>query len=164
MSNKKSQAAMEFLMTYGWALLVVLIAIVALAFFGMLNPEKFIPTKCEMAPGLTCMGYNAVTDDLDISDGSVKDNITILLNNGRGNLMTNVTINVTNCLNKDNSDDTIDHISNGETAKFLITCEGLIPSTRFSSSLVIKYHELSGETYLSHVKKGQIAVDVEHIE
>jgi len=39
--NKKGQAAMEFLMTYGWALLVVLIAIGALAFFGVLNPSRF---------------------------------------------------------------------------------------------------------------------------
>ena len=30
---RKSQAAMEFLMTYGWAILVVLVAIGALAYF-----------------------------------------------------------------------------------------------------------------------------------
>ena len=46
--HKKSQAAMEFLMTYGWAILVVLAAIAALAYFGVLNPElsphiKFSP-------------------------------------------------------------------------------------------------------------------------
>lgn len=37
MKNKKSQAAMEFLMTYGWAILVVLAAIAALAYFGVLK-------------------------------------------------------------------------------------------------------------------------------
>ena len=36
--HKKSQAAMEFLMTYGWAILVVLVAIGALAYFGVLSP------------------------------------------------------------------------------------------------------------------------------
>jgi len=51
---KKSQAAMEFLMTYGWAILVVLVAIAALAYFGVLSPEKFLPdrpisdVKCEV--------------------------------------------------------------------------------------------------------------------
>jgi uncharacterized protein (UPF0333 family) len=37
--RKKSQAAMEFLMTYGWAIIVVLVAISALAYFGVLSPK-----------------------------------------------------------------------------------------------------------------------------
>ena len=37
MRNNKSQAAMEFLMTYSWAILVVLVAIGALAYFGVLG-------------------------------------------------------------------------------------------------------------------------------
>ena len=40
---KKGQAAMEFLMTYGWAILVVLAAIAALAYFGVLSPARFLP-------------------------------------------------------------------------------------------------------------------------
>lgn len=43
--NKKSQAAIEFLMTYGWAILVVLIAVGALAYFGVLNKEKILPSN-----------------------------------------------------------------------------------------------------------------------
>lgn len=38
MKQKKAQAAMEFLMTYGWAILVVLVAIGALAYFGVIDP------------------------------------------------------------------------------------------------------------------------------
>lgn len=34
----KGQAAMEFLMTYGWAILVVLACIGALTYFGVLKP------------------------------------------------------------------------------------------------------------------------------
>ena len=43
---KKAQAALEFLMTYGWAILVVLAAIGALAYFGVLSPSNFLPSKC----------------------------------------------------------------------------------------------------------------------
>jgi hypothetical protein len=43
--NKKGQAAMEFLMTYGWAILVVLAAIAALAYFGVLSPQKLLPER-----------------------------------------------------------------------------------------------------------------------
>ena len=53
--GKKSQAAMEFLMTYGWAILVVLAAIAALAYFGVLSPEKFLPEKCLIETGFTCI-------------------------------------------------------------------------------------------------------------
>lgn len=43
MKNKKSQAVMEFLMTYGWAVLVILVAIGALTYFGVLSPERILP-------------------------------------------------------------------------------------------------------------------------
>ncbi len=54
---KKGQAAMEFLMTYGWALLVVLAAVAALAYFGVLSPNKFLPEQCQFpaSSGLTCL-------------------------------------------------------------------------------------------------------------
>ncbi len=53
--GSKAQAAMEFLMTYGWALLVVLVAIGALAFFGVLSPGQFLPDQCVLFAGVTCV-------------------------------------------------------------------------------------------------------------
>ncbi len=42
MKNKKAELdIIEFLLTYGWAILIVLIAIGALAYFGVLSPEDF---------------------------------------------------------------------------------------------------------------------------
>ena len=43
---------MEFLMTYGWAILVVLAAIGALAYFGVLSPDRFLPEKCTLPSGV----------------------------------------------------------------------------------------------------------------
>jgi len=51
---KRAQAAMEFLMTYGWAILVVLAAIGALAYFGVLSPGNLLPHKCEFS---ACLSY-----------------------------------------------------------------------------------------------------------
>jgi len=51
MMNKKGQndGAMEFLMTYGWAILVVLAAIGALAYFGILGgPLNCACTGCNI--------------------------------------------------------------------------------------------------------------------
>ena len=41
MNNKKGQATMEFLATYGWAILVVLCAIGVLLYFGVIDPDSF---------------------------------------------------------------------------------------------------------------------------
>src|SRR3989339_453464 len=57
MITRKSQAALEFLMTYGWAILVVLVAIGALAYFGVLSPDKFLPAKCQLPAGIACTDF-----------------------------------------------------------------------------------------------------------
>ena len=53
---RKAQAAMEFLMTYGWAILVVLAAIAALAYFGVLSPSKMLPETATGFTGLMAPG------------------------------------------------------------------------------------------------------------
>ncbi|MEA2036068.1 MAG: hypothetical protein U9O94_01060 [Nanoarchaeota archaeon] len=80
--NKKGQAAMEFLMTYGWAILVVLVAIGALAYFGVLSPDKFLPEKCVISSGsgLFCANFNVATASDDIVlliKNSLSDPVTI---------------------------------------------------------------------------------------
>ncbi|MBI5803364.1 hypothetical protein HY448_01620 [Candidatus Pacearchaeota archaeon] len=50
--NKKSQA-IDFIMTYGWAILVVLVAIAALAYFGGLSPNKSKQEEKEFIPVYT---------------------------------------------------------------------------------------------------------------
>ena len=62
--DKRAQAAMEFLMTYGWAILVVLVAIGALAYFGVLSPEKFLPSSCSLPSGLGCIDHKATATGL----------------------------------------------------------------------------------------------------
>lgn len=52
---KKGQAAMEFLMTYGWAILVVIAAIAALAYFGVLDPARLLPERCQSSAGMDCV-------------------------------------------------------------------------------------------------------------
>jgi hypothetical protein len=54
--KRKGQAALEFMMTYGWAILVVLAAIGALSYFGVLNPSKFTPDSCLGTSGVSCAG------------------------------------------------------------------------------------------------------------
>ena len=83
--KQRGQAAMEFLMTYGWAILVVLIAIGALAYFGVLNPSRFLPRSCTLMPGLDCDEFK-----VDNSVGQVQ----LYIRNGIGDSITFSTLGV----------------------------------------------------------------------
>jgi hypothetical protein len=77
LNRKKSQAAMEFLMTYGWAILVVIVVIAALAYFGVLDPSKFLmPSQCQLPAGLSCLDHRVyvqgVTNKLELN---IKNNL-----------------------------------------------------------------------------------------
>jgi hypothetical protein len=74
--NKKGQAAMEFLMTYGWAIIIVLAAIGALAYFGVLSPQKLLPERTTFPAPLANID-NAVIDHTD-------GNVSIAFKNNKG--------------------------------------------------------------------------------
>ncbi len=64
MFNRKGQAALEFLTTYGWAFLVILVLIGALAYFGVLSPSKYVPNSCKLNTLLECGGSYAIYDNV----------------------------------------------------------------------------------------------------
>jgi len=74
---KRAQAALEFLTTYGWAFIVILVMIGALAYFGVLSPSKITPNRCIVEAGFECK-------DFRIGDTT----INILINNRKGEGMT----------------------------------------------------------------------------
>ena len=79
-NSKKSQAAMEFLMTYGWAILVVLAAIAALAYFGVLSPAKLLPEKCVLEAGMICVGHKVEPTKVTLVLSNSVDGRTITIN------------------------------------------------------------------------------------
>jgi hypothetical protein len=79
---RKAQAAMEFLMTYGWAILVVLAAIGALAYFGVLDPGKLLPERCQFPAGTDC------TDKASIGGSDPNQYVTLAFKNSLGHAVT----------------------------------------------------------------------------
>jgi hypothetical protein len=53
----RGQAAMEYIVTYGWAFLVILVAIGALAYFGVINPSRWVADRCDLGTQLECVDY-----------------------------------------------------------------------------------------------------------
>ena len=84
--NKKAQAAMEFLMTYGWATLIVLLALAALFAFGVFNPKT--TNTCFVSAPFTCTDVKMDGTNLTLYLGA-----NGIFTNGPSIDYTNVTLN-----------------------------------------------------------------------
>ncbi len=152
---KKGQAAMEFLMTYGWAILVVLVAIGALAYFGVLDPGRFLPRECTLFPGLDCSEFK-VTDD-------ASPHATLIIRNGMGEDLSSVTLTLVGddkggCTSVSHTGAPLTTFSDGDQQTFNFDCTGVVPSgSRFKSDITVAY--TSGG--LEHSQSGQIVTEIE---
>jgi hypothetical protein len=63
--NVRGQVAIEFLVTYGWAILAAMMVIAALAYFGMTNPS-ILPDKCIFSNGFECTDYIVTASSVSI--------------------------------------------------------------------------------------------------
>jgi hypothetical protein len=50
----RAQSATEYLATYGWALLLIAVALSALLYFGLVNPLFFVGQQCLLPAGFAC--------------------------------------------------------------------------------------------------------------
>ncbi|MEW5996725.1 MAG: hypothetical protein AB1657_03975 [Candidatus Micrarchaeota archaeon] len=54
---RRGQAAAEYLMTYGWALLMLVAVIALILASGVFNPSYFISEECVLQPDIACTGF-----------------------------------------------------------------------------------------------------------
>jgi len=115
--DKRSQAAIEFLMTYGWALLIVFILIGALWYFGFLDPSAMIPEKCTV-PILRCKDFLFVKETFDEFEWL---NINLSLENNAGHSITMNRVDIEGeSLSTECYRESPRVIANGETGEFQI--------------------------------------------
>lgn len=72
--QKRGQAALEFLSTYGFAFLIILVMIGALAYFGVLDPQRFLPDRCQFGSEFGCIEAQITTD------GATPSNVDVAIN------------------------------------------------------------------------------------
>lgn len=67
--RKKGQAALEYLMTYGWAILIIAIVAAALYATGILNPATWVGTRATgfSTIGVNTWAYDAATGGVDVT-------------------------------------------------------------------------------------------------
>jgi uncharacterized protein (UPF0333 family) len=146
--NKKAQAAMEFLMTYGWAILVVLAAIGALAYFGVLSPDRFLPEKCTLPSGVACLDFTATNSD-----------VALVIQNSAGFDMQNVSVYVNSTTDNFACTDSGADATLTDGEKDTFACGNLtLSSGKFKGTLNIGY--TNAQTTMSHIKAGELILKV----
>lgn len=146
--NKRAQAAMEFLMTYGWAILVVLAAIAALAYFGVLSPDRFLPEKCTLPSGVACLDFTGTSSE-----------VNLVIQNSAGFDMQNVAVYVNSSSTSFTCTDSEGDATLVDGEKDTFQCAGLsLPSGKFKGTLSIDY--LNAQTTMDHTKSGELILKI----
>ncbi|MAF36760.1 hypothetical protein CL622_06605 [archaeon] len=124
---KRGQVAMEFLMTYGWAIIIILLAIATLWLLGVFSPS--VSTTCQIEAPFTCQ------------DAVVADNSVILrlgASHAQSAKVSSVTVNGQACPRLTNTQITNNQIT-------LVRCLGLTLDEK---------EKVSVEIDASYVKRG----------
>mgnify|MGYP006435488675 CR=1 FL=1 len=157
---KKGQAAMEFLMTYGWAILVVLAAIGALAYFGVLNPGQLLPDKCTFPASFDCVDKPVVNFDTGIVQLAIRNDVGYPIDTiggtltGDGDCATIGTLTVVDATNGSIDYTGTTDMQPGARAVVQFTCGGGTISGDFESDVQISY--VNTETTLTHNARGEL--------
>ena len=142
MINRKGQAALEFIMTYGWAILVVLVAIGALAYFGVLSPDKFLPSKCTLQSGIACLDNKATATSL-----------SIVVKNSLGYDVTIDAVKAQQCTAQAN----LGTLSNSGQATYTLVCVNA--GSKYNGQVNVTY--TNTDTAVQHTNQGQVTTKIE---
>ena len=134
---EKGQAAIEFMLTYGWIILVFVVAILALLYFGFLSPDTFNKEHCEVIPGLDCVEFRAGPEEL----------VMVLENNlGQDVFIKNIHDSKGKCNLKEGKS-----IKNTEKETFVLSgCKYGTKGEQLKTELDVAYQSSTG---LEHVEK-----------
>lgn len=142
---EKGQAAIEFMLTYGWVILVFLVAVGALLYFGFLSPETFGQEQCEIIPGLDCEDVRATGNELTL----------VIANNLGQNVLIQKIIDPKGKCSFEESKD----IKNNEQETFILTdCKYGSKGERLKTELDFSYKSSTG---LEHTEKARIVTYIE---
>ena len=132
--SRKGQSAMEYLMTYGWAILII--AIVLVAFVGLNLFKSPIGTTCRAFTGYVCSGQIYSGNVLSVSIGQISGStwtLTSVFMNGSG---------ITGSISGSYSGSTL---ASGQMLPVTFT----IPASDSSPGSIYVEYTLSGTTYNS---------------
>ncbi len=153
------QAALEFLTTYGWAFMVILIMISALGYFGVLNPGQFVPERCQMGQEFDCSDFTIRNQ----SGGDLEMRLSVINNVGQAIDLQGLEV-----------DTTPNEITNGGTcsasgtvdprAETIVNCSGITgefpsPGNKQRLPFELTYQEVDGN--FNHTITGSVMATIQ---
>ena len=87
MNMRSAQVAMESLMTYGWAVVIIAAAILVLAYNGVFTADKLLVDSCTATTPFICTESKVNTNSTD--------NVMLVISNGAAEDMSNVRVSLT---------------------------------------------------------------------
>ena len=150
MNNKRGQAAMEFLMTYGWAILAAIIAIGVLAYFGVFSPGKYVTGSAVSNPPYYINAWNVKEGNPGIV------NLQLRNNGGEDYNVTSVLVSNTDV---DCATTSVPGtITAGQTLTINVPCDTVLTAGQtFKGDLTIKYTKLGTLNPLELTSTGTVA-------
>ncbi len=143
---RKGQAAVEFLMTYGWAILAAVIAIGVLAYFGVFSPGKFITGSAVVTAPFYVNAWNVQAAP---APGEV--NLELRNNGGEDYLLYSLTISGCGTLTPASPQS----VAAGSTTPFAIQCAvppltaALAAGGTFKGDITINYRKIGSSVDLT---------------
>ncbi len=148
--NKRSQSALEYMMTYGWAILIIVIVAVVLYSMGIFSPSSFLSFS-----GITGLSGFQPASAACASNGQM----IVKLSNSLGYQVSVSSINVTTSSGVSVTQPESATLNPGQTQEFIVF--GICPKTSgssFSDTITVAYTEPSnpipGPYSLSGTAKG----------
>jgi hypothetical protein len=138
---KKGQSAMEYLMTYGWAILIVIIVAAALYALGVFNPGMYTGAR---ATGFANIGAPA-TGQWKLG-ATTPDNFELNLKNNLASRLNftavTVSIGATTCTNGDFDGSAYAEVGIGGSFKVEADCPGFTAGNSYSATVSLTYNNL----------------------
>ena len=128
-ADNKGQAAMEFLMTYGWAILAAVI-VVGVLWYLLGNPANLAGTQFQVGAPLVAKGVNIVSGV-----------VTINILNGASDYITVTAVNLTDYAGCVWTGPQQIDVGKESIPPFGVTCASIVSGSRINSDIAFSYTE-----------------------
>jgi len=157
MRKKRGQAALEFLMTYGWAIFVVLAILGVLSYTGVLNLNNLLPDICTAAAGIYCEDMKSVHINDNEVMISIRNQLGQEINLTDGSTLVSKACNLASVTAETETvpetDLSLDNVkvANGKKVTLRITCDNSIVADRLRMEFNLQYKNIATAIAHNHV-------------
>lgn len=142
MNQKRGQVALEFLMTYGWAIAIIMIFVAVLFSSGILNFNTLVQERCDFFSGLECIDFTAQNNE-----------VFLFIQNRYPITLHDITVQIRDCGSSIATSPTT--LAPGENQTFTVSCPSIQDEVLRSTIL---FNFTNSEASFSHSKTAQLVV------